>query len=545
MTAATTNGQKPMGRVKGPGATAHTFTFLAPDPDQKLKIGEFISYQAALDDQERMIYGRIQQRQAVRLFPDDFASDPQLDPAMVAELVGYQQKGYPLYLLTVTALGYYDPTVGDFINPRIEPPAGQPVYGVGDADLSHILNKRQPDQVGAVHIGSLLSRGEGAVPIVLDGAALASTHLAVIANTGSGKSYLMSVIVEELLQAKNRAAIILIDPHSEYGTLQAVNQHPIFQTEDYRPRVTVYPPGKLKIAAGSLLLNDLLYLLPDLSERMIYLLQRAYRDVQRQSKREQGSAQRWTVAQLKARVRALGKSKQSDGEGDGDELKGYGRTAEALVWRLESVLEREAVFNDKFALALRQICQPGQAAILQLNEMTEREQQVLVATLLRRLFWARMQTEKGRFSTHHSLYLPYPVFVIVEEAHRFAPAAADVVSSAVLKEILGEGRKFGVAMALISQRPGKLDGDVISQCNTHCLLRIVNDLDQRRVAESVETVGRDLLAELPALTKGQAIVAGEAVSTPVLCQVRSRYTPHGAESKDAPADWQRYFSTNQ
>lgn len=96
-------------------------------------------------------------------------------------------------------------------------------------------------------------------------------------------------------------------------------------------------------------------------------------------------------------------------------------------------------------------------------------------------------------------------------------------------------------MALISQRPGKLDGDVISQCNTHCLLRIVNDLDQRRVAESVETVGRDLLVELPALTKGQAIVAGEAVSTPVLCQVRSRYTPHGAESKDAPADWQRFF----
>lgn len=538
-----TTDSKPIGRVKGPGPEAHTFTFLAPDPAQRLKIGEFVTYLAVFEEQERTIYGRIQQRQAIRLFPDDFASDPELDPTMVAELVGYQQKGYPLYLLTVTALGYYDGDLRDFVNPRIEPPTGRPIYPVSDGDLSRILNKRQPGQVGAVHIGSLLSRPDGETPIVLDGAALASTHLAVIANTGSGKSYLMSVIVEELLQAHNRAAIVLIDPHSEYGTLQAINNHPAFQTADYRPQVTVYAPGKLKIAAGSLALSDLLHLLPDLSERMIYLLQRAYQDVQRQSKKQHGSSQRWTAASLKERVRQLGKSKQADG--DGDELKGYGRTAEALIWRLETVLEREAVFDDSYTLALRQLCRPGHAAVLQLNEMAEREQQVLVATLLRRLFWARMQTEKGRFSPHHSLYLPYPVFVIVEEAHRFAPAAADVVSSAVLKEILGEGRKFGVAMALISQRPGKLDGDVISQCNTHCLLRIVNDLDQRRVAESVETVGRDLLAELPALTKGQAIVAGEAVSTPVLCRVRPRFTPHGAESKDAPADWQRYFAANR
>jgi uncharacterized protein len=542
MTAPDANRPRPIGRVKGPGSTPHTFAFLAPDPGQQLKIGEFVAYRVVLSEGEQTIYGRIQQRQAVRLYPDDFASDPELDPAVVAELVGYQQKGYPLYSLTVTVLGYYDPVLHDYINPRVEPPAGHPVYAVSDDELSRILNKRQPGERGAVHIGSLLSRAENAVPIVLDGAALTSTHLAVIASTGSGKSYLMSVIVEELLQASNRAAIVLIDPHSEYGTLEAINQDSRFQKAPYRPEVTVYAPGSIKISAGSLLLNDLLHLLPDLSERMIYLLQRAYQDVRRQSKQKHGSTQRWTAAQLKARVRELSKSDRSADDDEG--LKGYGRTADALAWRLESVLEREAVFDDGYALTLRQMCRPGHAAVLQLNEMAEREQQVLVATLLRRIFWARMQSEKGQFARHHRLYLPYPVFIIVEEAHRFAPASTEVVSSAVLKEILGEGRKFGVAMALISQRPGKLDGDVISQCNTHCLLRIVNDLDQRRVAESLETVGRDLLSELPALTKGQVIVAGEAVTTPLLCRVRSRYTPHGAESKDAPADWQRFFAAD-
>jgi len=56
-------------------------------------------------------------------------------------------------------------------------------------------------------------------------------------------------------------------------------------------------------------------------------------------------------------------------------------------------------------------------------------------------------------------------------------------------------------------------------------------------------VGRDLLNNLPALSKGQVIVAGAAVNTPVICRVRTRFTQHGGESKDAPDMWQKYFSS--
>ena len=142
-------------------------------------------------------------------------------------------------------------------------------------------------------------------------------------------------------------------------------------------------------------------------------------------------------------------------------------------------------------------------------------------------------------------YLPYPAFVLIEEAHNFAPASAELVSSRILKTILSEGRKFGVAVGLISQRPGKLDADVLSQCMTQFILRIVNPVDQARVAESVESVGRDLLKELPALSKGQAIVAGAAVNTPVLCRVRRRITEHGAEDVDAPARWMEWYASDQ
>jgi DNA helicase HerA-like ATPase len=236
----------------------------------------------------------------------------------------------------------------------------------------------------------------------------------------------------------------------------------------------------------------------------------------------------------------------SDAEG-GD--KQYATTANALSWRLSSVLDQpKGIFDDFEHLKLNELFRPGRCSILQLNEINEKEQQVMVATLLRHLFRARSQTEKQQVAEGDALYLPYPVFVLIEEAHHFAPASSDVISTHVLKQILAEandtlpaeGRKFGVGVGLISQRPGKLDSDVLSQCNTQFLLRIVNPIDQKRVAESVETVGRNLLRELPALTKGQVIVAGAAVNTPLLCQVRRRHTPYGGETKSAPKAWARY-----
>ncbi len=182
--------------------------------------------------------------------------------------------------------------------------------------------------------------------------------------------------------------------------------------------------------------------------------------------------------------------------------------------------------------------------MLQINEIDERDQQVIVATILRRLYKARMETDRGKASEGSEHYLPYPVFVLLEEAHHFAPANAQVISTTVLKQVLAEGRKFGVGVALISQRPGKLDADVLSQCQTQCIMRIVNEIDQKTVATAVEGVGHELLRNLPALSKGQVIIAGGAVNTPVLCRVRARITPHGGESHDAPARWQEHFATD-
>jgi hypothetical protein len=220
-------------------------------------------------------------------------------------------------------------------------------------------------------------------------------------------------------------------------------------------------------------------------------------------------------------------------------------TTGALLWRVQSVFQGSKIFHDYQNMSLVELFRPGQCTVLPLNEIDQREQQLVVATLLRRLWRARMETEKGRSKEGEDTYLPYPAFVLIEEAHNYAPANAEVVTTGILKTILSEGRKFGVAVGLISQRPGKLDSDVLSQCMTQCIMRIVNPIDQARIAESVESVGRDLLQELPALSKGQVIIAGSAVNTPLLCRVRQRITRHGAEDPDAPKRWREYLSQTE
>ncbi len=520
----------PIGITQGPGETPHEFLFVTRDPEQRVKYGEFVYYLSAVEGEERPILGRVSQRAPVQLYPDAFLADPGVPPTEVARLLGYEHE-HELFRIAVTILGYYDERLG-FVNPRIPPPTGAPIYVAPDEMLRRVLCKLIPEERGAVHIGSLLSRAPGRVPIVLDARGFTSTHLAIIASTGSGKSYLAGVMLEELMRPHTRAAVLVIDPHAEYSTLTEMEGHPAFAQGDYRPRVKIVRPTDIKVRVSSLTLGDLRYLLPNLTERMNYLLGQAYQRV----RREHGE-DTWTRAQLRVAIRA-GLREQAPAPDEVEE----DATVGALIWRTNSVLENSRIFDDFQNLDLSALFMPGQCTVLQLNEIAEREQQIIVATLLRRLNQARMDTERHLALQGSDNYMPYPAFVLIEEAHNFAPANVEIVTTQILKQILSEGRKFGVAVGLISQRPGKLDGDVLSQCMTQCIMRIVNPVDQARIAESVESVGRELLLELPALSKGQVIIAGASVNTPVLAQVRTRLTTHGAEDPNAPEQWIEYFS---
>ncbi len=520
-----------IGTVKGPGETPHEFTLIAPDAERRIKHGEFVYYLANVDGEERKILGRVTGRVSVKLFPDSFMADPNVAPSEIAALLGYDSDANELFEITVAVLGYHSRSMGDFINPRVPPAGGSPIYIADDELLIDVLSKRKQSERGSAHLGSLLSRTPGAVPVALDVRGFTSTHLAIIASTGSGKSYLAGVLLEEMMMPYNRAAVLIIDPHGEYGTLQEMQNHPSFREDNYRPKVRIFRPDDLRLRVDSLTLPDLRYLLPNLSEKMQYQLSRAYAFAQRSYK-----GGNYTLEQLLYAVRQTSEGKKGE-----DEAEEEDPTTGALVWRLNAVLRNSRIFNDFEHLELQELFEPGQCTVIQLNEVDQREQQVIAAAFLRRVYQARLDTTKQKASRGDKNYIPFPVFCLLEEAHNYAPAAADAVSTEVLKQILSEGRKFGVSVGLISQRPGKLDSDVLSQCMTQCIMRITNPIDQDKIASSVESVGRDLLTELSSLSKGQVIISGASVNTPVMLRVRQRLTEHGGQSIDAPDEWLHWY----
>jgi DNA helicase HerA-like ATPase len=520
-----------IGTVKGPGENPHEFAFITTDNAQT-RIGEFVYYHASDGENDLRIVGTIAERSLVRNLPDSFLCDPNTAPALVSSLIGIAEEGLEIYEIRVETIGFFSETVGDFINPRIPPSPGQQVFLASNEMLGRMLSPRQKGEQGGAHIGSLLTRKRDEVPVVLSVKDLASTHLAILASTGAGKSYAAGVLIEELLMPHNRAAVVIVDPHSEYGTLQEIHKHPSFAAADYNPEVKIFTPGKIKVRISTLTEAVIVYLLPEMTEKMRTFLSQAYKTLINMRGADRGT---WGFNDLLTEVLAL---RYEDEKGKGG---GNVSTIDGLEWRLRRRFEQSHIFSDHEHIPLQDLFRPGQCTVLQLSEIEENEQQVIVGALLRRTNKARVATVRGNAAAGDES-LPYPVFVLLEEAHRYAPAGQQVVSTNILKQILSEGRKFGVGIGLITQRPGKLDQDVLSQCMTQFIMRIVNPIDQQTIASSVEGAGRRLLDELPALTKGQVIVSGVAVNTPVLAAVRQRITKHGGETIDAPGEWRKYFS---
>src|SRR5260370_5467181 len=110
----------------------------------------------------------------------------------------------------------------------------------------------------------------------------------------------------------------------------------------------------------------------------------------------------------------------------------------------------------------------------------------------------------------------------MEEEYRFAAHGGDDVTTGILKQTLAEGRKFGIGMGLISQRPGKLDPDVLSQCLTQCIMRIVNEADQKSVPTAGDGAGRHPLGHPPPLSRGASRLARSAPHTPPVTRARTR-----------------------
>lgn len=486
--------------------------------------------------------------------------------AEVNVLPGSLVSGETLYA-TVELIGFKDPATGEIRLPRRPLDPGAKVYGV---DYAFLRDFYQFSESTSIHIGNLVGyeTGPEAVPIYLDVNTLATEHLAVLAMTGSGKSYTVGRIIERLVAQMN-GTVVVFDPHGEYGRAfeggQLRTNPGIADGDDPRdleslPRIVeslqrlasldggiqVYTPQdegfdlkyassnrRLALQFDNFDLDSIGGILPGLTEPQMRVLDAAIR----KWKRDQPEQPRDVQVLIELLSRRLDDVRDDSNLNLTDEEKKAlgARSAAIAGMRLRQLLQEAKAFYDARAKSVTDIRElvgrrgqgVGRLVIVDLQGLSDDARQIIVALLSSEILAAAAsKTDPIR-----------PCFLVYEEGHNFAPAKGPSLSRDIIKKIAAEGRKFGVGFAIISQRPSKLDPDVTSQCNTLVTMRIKNPDDQRFIMKSTEQLSQADVDELPALSTGEALVSGRSIPAPLLVKVGYKALKHGGESPRILEEW--------
>ena len=516
-----------VGTVVEPGDEVGQFVFAAPD-EQKVSTGEFVAYNHSVNDSDdEVVIARVTNRERVAGLPSSFMTNPDVDAGRVATALGAEADGGELYRITAEVIGYYDPDFKSFRNPRQLPDTGTQLHRAPGEMLEVVIPNVTPPTLrdeddhdpGMARMGRLLNRADEEVTVELPVNDVAATHLAILASTGSGKSYTASVLLEEMLKPATRASVLVFDPHGEYKSLDQMCDHRAFEGADgYRPTVEIRKPDQLSVKLADLTYADFRSILNP-TERMSSVLSDAYDDLRGEDS--------FTAKNLEEACHR----NHPNGEASG------------LKWRINRNLRQSDFFDAYDQLDLDTLVNPGQVTVLRMDGLSRRDQQVMAAVLLRKLYEGREAVVVGDPDDVRTP-IEHPVFTLFEEAHRFAPDG-DSQALSIIRQVNSEGRKFGIGTGLISQRPSKLDQTVLSQCGTQITMQIKNPNDQQAIRDSVESAGAAVLDELPGLTKGQAVISGDAVNTPVLTKIRNRHTKHIAENLEADKQWREAYDDAQ
>lgn len=370
------------------------------------------------------------------------------------------------------------------------------------------------------------------IPAYIDAERLVTHHCAILASTGAGKSYLAGVIVERLSALD--IPIVVIDPHGEYSSMAVPASE---EGKHVSEKVRIFVVGKTDVThldqafmkrygiprthtriglnPRSIPLRtlekilDLLYGLTDAQRR---ILEEGW-----QSATSYGERQPLTsVEELIKEVLEGGKHATPPGFAGEMSLRG-------LEGRLKALFYTSPVFITRYGETYQgepiKLIDPEMYLttpsihIFDISGLDILDQQLFLAVLLDQLY--RVSTRRKNLTT----------LIIIEEAHNYAPTAGSSVAKSYIAKIAREGRKFGLGLCLITQRPTKLDPDVVSQAMTQIFKRMINPHDLRYVATVAEHL--DDPRPLRTLDEAEAVVTGISVPVPLMIVVDQRWTQHG------------------
>ena len=385
------------------------------------------------------------------------------------------------------------------------PVPGTPVYPVSSADLKQIYaaENRAHVEIGMVHPTKDIRAA-----LYVD--ALLGKHFALLGSTGTGKSTAAALILHRICDLAPQGHIVMIDPHGEYAAafrgngaiydssnlampywLMNFEEHcEVFLTThgderqidaDILAKCLLAARQKNRLAAemGKMTVDSPIpYLLSDLSN----LIQLEMGKLDRAGE---------TAPYLRIKTKI-------------DEIKADPRYAFMFSGML--VADTMAEFLGRI---FRLPSQGKPISIIDVSGVPNEITSVVVAVLSRLVFdyaiWARNEPQR-------------PILLVCEEAHRYVPNERNADDSSVgriLSRIAKEGRKYGISLGLITQRPSDLAEGVLSQCGTIISMRLNNERDQAHVRSAMPEGARGFLDAIPALRNRECIICGEGVATPM------------------------------
>jgi len=405
--------------------------------------------------------------------------------------------------------GDEDPSTGRLINFKrgitSYPIPGSKAYPVSGADLKQMF---AADHAAHIEIGTVYPTKDVRGALHVD--ALLGKHFALLGSTGTGKSTAAALIMHRICDQSPEGHIVMIDPHGEYSAafkghgelfnvdnlampywLMNFEEHTeVFVTSqgaerqrdmDILAKCLLQARAKNRAGEGLSKLtvdSPIPYTLSDLTNAITH---------------EMGLLNKATdtapYMRLKTKI---------------DELKSDPRYQFMFSGML--VADSMGAFIAKiFRLPAR----GKPISIIDVSGVPSDIVSVVVAVLARLVFdyaiWSRSEVQR-------------PVLLVCEEAHRYIPSDKTSTGQAVrkiLERIAKEGRKYGVSLGLITQRPSDLAEGVLSQCGTIIAMRLNNDRDQLYVKNAMPEGSRGFLDVIPALRNRECIVCGEGVSIPI------------------------------
>jgi len=377
--------------------------------------------------------------------------------------------------------------------PRVPPPPGTRVEKADTTSLERIFSR------GDIRVGTLLS--DPGVEVRVDASRMITRHLAILAITGAGKSNTVSVIMDKILELSGLP--VIFDMHSEYSDASFCSG-----VKRIEPRLN---PAYLSAEEFKILVDV---------GRDAHLQERYLRKAYSMAKESMGRGRGDFIGEVISALEGIQESEERFTQSEKGAIVG-------VINKVEDFQHKYSGLVDAYSGNILSQLEQGKANVVDLGSVDEDYADVIVSHVLRKLLYRRKSRE-----------LP-PAFCILEEAHLLAPAYRPTLSKYWIERVAREGRKFGIGLCLVSQRPKSLDSNSLSQMNNSIIMRLVEPTDQRHVQQSSERLSDDLLEQLTSLNVGEAVVLGMMLRVPALVKIDRFEGKLSGGDPEIVEEWQR------